>query len=204
MDEPFSDEGIFQSRSPVKWVPDETQTCVAWCDWPIGESALKVARDIPERMEIIGLAASERAQAGAQANLVRPSVCLVDESQIRSCAGARLQTGRPDRRGLRNRPPRMLIWCWSRSDWGSRPALAAIEAGRPGGCEQGDFGMAGDRDARSALKGVGVLPVDSNTTQSSNAWKAGFRFRHHSPHHSTASGGPFREMPNDCSPALPR
>src|SRR5438445_13723614 len=50
----------------------------------IGESALTVARDIPERMEIVGLAAKSNAQKlAAAANEVRPeSVCLVDETQI--------------------------------------------------------------------------------------------------------------------------
>src|SRR5437588_10513580 len=50
----------------------------------IGESALKVARDIPERMEIVGLAAKSNAQKlAAAANEVRPeSVCLGDETQI--------------------------------------------------------------------------------------------------------------------------
>src|SRR6266545_2574009 len=50
----------------------------------IGESALKVAGDIPERMEIVGLAAKSNAQKLAEAaNEVRPeSVCLVDETRI--------------------------------------------------------------------------------------------------------------------------
>src|ERR1041385_5124339 len=50
----------------------------------IGESALKVARDIPERMEIVGLAAKSNAKKlAAAANEVRSeSVCLVDETQI--------------------------------------------------------------------------------------------------------------------------
>src|SRR5881398_1643907 len=50
----------------------------------IGESALKVAHDIPERMEIVGLAANRNARKLAeQANQVRPkAVCLVDESKI--------------------------------------------------------------------------------------------------------------------------
>ena len=50
----------------------------------IGESALKVARDIPERMEIVGLAAKSNALKLAQAaNEVRPeSVCLVEETQL--------------------------------------------------------------------------------------------------------------------------
>ena len=40
----------------------------------IGESALKVARDIPDRMEIVGLAAKSNAQKlAAAANEVRPT-----------------------------------------------------------------------------------------------------------------------------------
>ena len=50
----------------------------------IGESALKVARDIPERIEIVGLAANSNAEKLAMAaNQTRAqSVCLVDETKI--------------------------------------------------------------------------------------------------------------------------
>ena len=50
----------------------------------IGESALKVARDIPERMEIVGLAANSNAEKlAAAANKVRPeALCLVDETKV--------------------------------------------------------------------------------------------------------------------------
>ena len=50
----------------------------------IGESALKVARDIPERMEIVGLAANSNAEKlAAAANETRaPAVCLVDDTKI--------------------------------------------------------------------------------------------------------------------------
>ena len=50
----------------------------------IGESALKVARDIPEWMEIVGLAAKTNAEKLAHAaNEVRPeAVCLVEQSKI--------------------------------------------------------------------------------------------------------------------------
>src|SRR5205085_1261238 len=56
----------------------------------IGESALKVAHDIPERMEIVGLAANRNARKLAeQANRVRPkAVCLVDESKINELSDA--------------------------------------------------------------------------------------------------------------------
>jgi len=50
----------------------------------IGHSALKVAQDIPERMEIVGLAANSNAEKlAAAANQTRaPFVCLVDETKI--------------------------------------------------------------------------------------------------------------------------
>jgi 1-deoxy-D-xylulose-5-phosphate reductoisomerase len=49
----------------------------------IGESARKVARDIPERMEIVGVAANTSARKLAeQANELQPqAVCIVDESK---------------------------------------------------------------------------------------------------------------------------
>ena len=55
----------------------------------IGDSALKVARDIPERMEIVGLAAnSSAAKLAQQANEVRPeAVCLVDETKLGELRG---------------------------------------------------------------------------------------------------------------------
>ena len=50
----------------------------------IGESALKVAHDIPERMEIVGLAANSNAEKlAAAANTTRAkAICLVDERKI--------------------------------------------------------------------------------------------------------------------------
>src|SRR3982751_6899530 len=50
----------------------------------IGESALKVAKDIPERMEVVGLAANHNvAKLAAQANRTRPkAICLTNESKI--------------------------------------------------------------------------------------------------------------------------
>src|SRR5262249_44821316 len=50
----------------------------------IGDSTLKVAHDIPERMEIVGLAANSNAEKLAiAANKTRaPAVCLVDDRKI--------------------------------------------------------------------------------------------------------------------------
>src|ERR1700737_5202832 len=50
----------------------------------IGESSLKVAHDIPDRMEIVGLAANSNAEKlAAAANKTRAkAICLVDERKI--------------------------------------------------------------------------------------------------------------------------
>ena len=50
----------------------------------IGASAIKVAASIPDRMEIVGMAARQSAAALAEsANRLRPShLCLVDPAQL--------------------------------------------------------------------------------------------------------------------------
>jgi 1-deoxy-D-xylulose-5-phosphate reductoisomerase len=180
----------------------------------IGESALKVARDIPERMEIVGLAAKSNAQKLADAaNEVRPeSVCLVDETQIDELRRAldyepRIWSGES---GL------LEIACLTNADMvlvaivgtgGLRPALAAIKAGKDLAVASKEIlVMAGEivmREARD--KSVNVLPVDSEhnaifqcleATRLRAARDGGVA----SPTDVrriilTASGGPFRETP---------
>ena len=103
----------------------------------IGESALKVARDIPERMEIVGLAANSNAEKlAAAANETRAqSVCLVDETKIDALQRALAYKPRifAGQKGLRE------IACLTNAEMvlvaivgtgGLRPALAAIEAGK--------------------------------------------------------------------------
>src|SRR5438067_8924913 len=136
----------------------------------IGESALTVARDIPERMEIVGLAAKSNAQKlAAAANEVRPeSVCLVDETQIDILRKAldyqpRIFSGTA---GL------LQIACLTGADivlvaivgtGGLRPALAAIKAGKNLAVASKEIlVMAGEIVMREAREnGVHVLPVDS-------------------------------------------
>jgi 1-deoxy-D-xylulose-5-phosphate reductoisomerase len=136
----------------------------------IGESALKVARDIPERMEIVGLAANSNAsKLAAQANAVRPkAVCLVDESKV------------SELRGLLEYEPLILsgerglieIACLDNAEMvlvavvgtgGLRPALAAIEAGKDLAVASKEIlVMAGEIVmSAAAQKNVQVLPVDS-------------------------------------------
>src|SRR6266513_938626 len=169
----------------------------------IGESALTVARDIPERMEIVGLAAKSNAQKlAAAANEARPeSVCLVDETQLDVLRKAldyepRIFSGEA---GL------VEIACLTNVDMvlvaivgtgGLRPALAAIKAGKDLAVASKEIlVMAGEivmREARE--KGVQVLPVDSehNAIFQCLEGKSSLDVRRII---LTASGGPFRETP---------
>jgi 1-deoxy-D-xylulose-5-phosphate reductoisomerase len=174
----------------------------------IGESALKVAHDIPERMEIVGLAANSNAgKLAAQANIVRPkALCLVDESKLEELRGAleyepQIFSGE---RGL------LEIACLDETEMvlvavvgtgGLRPALAAIEAGKDLAVASKEIlVMAGEIVmGAAAAKGVQVLPVDSEhnaifqcldgqkkrTTSNDEVRRLIL----------TASGGPFRETP---------
>ncbi len=180
----------------------------------IGESALKVARDIPERMEIVGLAAKSNAQKLATAaNEVRPeSVCLVDETQIDILRKSldyqpRIFSGTA---GL------LQIACLTGADivlvaivgtGGLRPALAAIEAGKDLAVASKEIlVMAGEIVMREAREnGVHVLPVDSEHNAIFQCLEpARVRAARDGGVASptdirriilTASGGPFRETP---------
>jgi len=136
----------------------------------IGESALKVAHDIPERMEIVGLAANSNAQKLAvAANKVRPqSLCLVDESKIDVLRGAleyepQIFAGEEGLRKIACLTNADLVLVAIVGTGGLRPALAAIEAGKDLAVASKEIlVMAGEivmREARD--NGVHVLPVDS-------------------------------------------
>ncbi len=136
----------------------------------IGESALKVARDIPERMEIVGLAANSNAKKLAvAANEFRPeTICIVDQTKIdvlREALEYKPQIFAGEE-GLHE------IACLTNADMvlvaivgtgGLRPALAAIEAGKDLAVASKEIlVMAGEivmREARD--NGIHVLPVDS-------------------------------------------
>jgi 1-deoxy-D-xylulose-5-phosphate reductoisomerase len=195
----------------------------------IGASALKVARDIPERMEIVGLAANSNARKlAAAANKVRPeSVCLADETKIDILHKAleyepRIFCGEV---GLRE------IACLTNADMvlvaivgtsGLRPALAAIEAGKDLAVASKEIlVMAGEIVMREAHEnGVHVLPVDSEHNAIFQCLESGRsltgpkgRGAEAAPTFQasdvrriilTASGGPFRETPrNDFDSITP-
>ncbi len=166
----------------------------------IGESSLKVARDIPERMEIVGLAANSNAEKlAAAANKVRPeSVCLVDKSKIDVLRKAieykpRILAGEEGLREIAALTNADMVLVAIVGTGGLRPALAAIEAGKDLAVASKEIlVMAGEIVMREARENsVHVLPVDSEHNaifqcldgRSSDVRRIIL----------TASGGPFRE-----------
>jgi 1-deoxy-D-xylulose-5-phosphate reductoisomerase len=136
----------------------------------IGHSALKVAQDIPERMEIIGLAANSNAEKlAAAANQTRaPFVCLVDETKIDMLRHAleykpRIFSGEVGLREIACLTDADLVVVAIVGTGGLRPALAAIEAGKDLAVASKEIlVMAGQIVMREARDNrVHVLPVDS-------------------------------------------
>src|SRR5881398_2496225 len=169
----------------------------------IGESALNVARDIPERMEVVGLAANSNAEKlAAAANATRAqSVCLVEETKIDALQRALAYKPRifAGQKGLRE------IACLTNAEMvlvaivgtgGLRPTLAAIEAGKDLAVASKEIlVMAGEIVMREARDNeVRVLPVDSehNAIFQCLEGKKSSDIRRII---LTASGGPFRETP---------
>jgi len=167
----------------------------------IGESALKVARDIPERMEIVGLAANSNAEKlAAAANETRAqSVCLVDETKIDALRRAlaykpQIFAGQEGLREIACLTNAQMVLVAIVGTAGLRPALAAIEAGKALAVASKEIlVMAGEIVMREARDNdVQVLPVDSehNAIFQCLEGKSSLDVRRII---LTASGGPFRE-----------
>jgi 1-deoxy-D-xylulose-5-phosphate reductoisomerase len=170
----------------------------------IGDSTLKVAHDIPERMEIVGLAANSNAEKlVAAANKTRPeAICLVDETKIDILQRdldykPRIFTGEVGLRELACLTNADMVLVAIVGTGGLRPALAAIEAGKDLAVASKEIlVMAGEIVMREARDhGVRVLPVDSEHN-------AIFQCLDGRPSEVrriilTASGGPFRETPSN-------
>ncbi|PYT79307.1 MAG: 1-deoxy-D-xylulose-5-phosphate reductoisomerase [Acidobacteria bacterium] len=186
----------------------------------IGESALKVARDIPERMEIVGVAANSNAEKlAAAANETRaPFLCLVDETKIEILRRAlaykpRIFSGEAGLREIACLADVDMVLVAIVGTGGLRPALAAIKAGKDLAVASKEIlVMAGEIVMREAGdKNVNVLPVDSEHNAIFQCLESGRSLG--APKHRgteaaptfqssevrriilTASGGPFRQKP---------
>ncbi len=170
----------------------------------IGTSALKVARDIPDRMEVVGLAAGTSVQALAEQarEFNIDKVCIFDASKADELAKelphATIETGEDGLCRMATMPEADMVLISIVGTAGLRPALAAIEAGKDLAIASKEIlVMAGQivmEKARQA--GVKVLPVDSEH----NAIFQCLNGNHGGPDAIsrlilTASGGPFRTWP---------
>ena len=166
----------------------------------IGTSALKVAQDVPDRMEVIGLAAAcSGAVVAQQARAFGVKhVCLTDPRGIESYnadapAGVTLHDSLEE---LATLPEADMVLIAIVGVEGLRPALAAIEAGKDIAVASKEIlVMAGEAVMTAARKkGVNVLPVDSEHNAIFQCMES------RDPRDVTrliltASGGPFRQLP---------
>src|SRR5882672_338242 len=120
----------------------------------IGESARKVARDIPERMEIVGMSAHSNEEKLREAGREFPGAKLAISSG---------PDGVEKLVELATLPEADLVLISIIGTGGLRPALAAIEAGKDIAVASKEIlVMAGKIVMEAARrKGVKVLPVDS-------------------------------------------
>lgn len=169
----------------------------------IGESSLKVARDLPGRMRLVGLAANRSAEALA-AQIREFGIeqgCLYDPTGLDPLRAAvpenvELHSGEEGLVTLATLPEADLVLIAIVGVAGLRPALAAIEAGKDIAIASKEIlVMAGEAVMGAARrKGVKVLPVDSEHNAIFQCLE-GRTPDQVSRLILTASGGPFRTLP---------
>lgn len=169
----------------------------------IGESALKVARDIPDRMRLVGLAAHRSGEKLAK-QLKKTKVqraCLSDPqayAEFREIIPGSVTalSGEEGLVELATLPEADIVLIAIVGTAGLRPALAAIEAGKDIAVASKEIlVMAGEAVMTAARRrGVRVLPVDSEHNAIFQCLE-GRSSEDVSRLILTASGGPFRQLP---------
>lgn len=171
----------------------------------IGLSTLKVAANLPDEIELVGLAAASSVSKLAEqaiATGVR-HVAIYDESkaaELRSLlpTGVNIHTGAEGLNTLSQLEEADIVLIAIVGTAGLQPALTAIDAGKDIAVASKEIlVMAGEIiTARAAEKGVRILPVDSEHNAIFQCLEG-----HRGPGSEisrlilTASGGPFRETP---------
>ena len=167
----------------------------------IGQSAAKVARDIPQRMRIVGMSAhrnlaklEELAEQFPEATLCITDATAPTPGALGSCR--KVLRGEEGLLELATLPEADMVLIAIVGIGGLRPALAAIEAGKDIAIASKEIlVMAGEIVMEAARrKGVNVLPVDSEHNAIFQCLEG------RDPAHVrrlilTASGGPFRTAP---------
>jgi 1-deoxy-D-xylulose-5-phosphate reductoisomerase len=169
----------------------------------IGASAIKVATTMPDRMEIVGMAAHRSAQKLAEAaNRLKPeALCLVDPGSLNELRGAltyhpEIFTGEEGLVELSTLPGADMVLVAIVGTAGLRPALAAIDSGKDLAIASKEIlVMAGEIVMSHARnKNVSILPVDSEHNAIFQCLEAK-RSEEIQNLILTASGGPFRQLP---------
>ena len=167
----------------------------------IGESSLKVARDLRDRMEVVGLAAGRSAEALLkQAHEFKPrAVALFDTTELESVrrqlpAGTACHGGAEGLIELATLAEADMVLVSIVGTAGLAPALAAIKAGKQLAVASKEIlVMAGEEVTREAARhNVPLLPVDSEHNAIFQCL-VGEPSRHVRRLILTASGGPFRQ-----------
>jgi 1-deoxy-D-xylulose-5-phosphate reductoisomerase len=179
----------------------------------IGQSACRVARDLPDRVRIVGMSGFRNMpRLAEEANRLRPEVLAVADAE----AEAELRTK------LDYAPARIFIGAeglvslaaWPGADMalvaivgtgGLRPTLAALEAGKDIALASKEvLVMAGEMVMAAARRhGRRILPVDSEHNAIFQCLE-GRDTRHVRRLILTASGGPFRAWPAEQLRAVTR
>jgi 1-deoxy-D-xylulose-5-phosphate reductoisomerase len=171
----------------------------------IGASAIKVAETIPDRMEILGMAARQSAVKLAEAaNRLRPAaVCIVDETQENKLRAAltyrpKIYAGEPGLVELSTNAAADMVLVAIIGTAGLQPALAAVDSGKDLAVASKEIlVMAGEIvTSHVRKKGVHLLPVDSEHNAIFQCLE-GKRPEEIENLILTASGGPFRTLSAD-------
>jgi 1-deoxy-D-xylulose-5-phosphate reductoisomerase len=169
----------------------------------IGTSAMKIAAAMPNRMEIVGMAAHRSAKKLAvSANLFKPeALCLVDPTSLEELRSAltykpKIFTGQDGLIELSSLPSADMVLVAIVGIAGLRPALAAIDCGKDLAIASKEIlVMAGEIVMSHArAKNVAILPVDSEHNAIFQCLEAK-RSEEIQSLILTASGGPFRQLP---------
>ena len=179
----------------------------------IGQSACRVARDLPDRVRIVGMSGFRNMpRLAEEANRLRPEVLAVAdaeaEAELRTkldYAPARIFTGEEGLVSLAAWPGADMVLVAIVGTGGLRPTLAALEAGKDIALASKEvLVMAGEMVMATARRhGRRILPVDSEHNAIFQCLE-GRDTRHVRRLILTASGGPFRAWPAEQLRAVTR
>jgi 1-deoxy-D-xylulose-5-phosphate reductoisomerase len=179
----------------------------------IGQSACRVARDLPDRVRIVGMSGFRNMpRLAEEANRLRPEVLAVPdaeaEAELRTkldYAPAKIFTGEEGLVSLASWPGADMVLVAIVGTGGLRPTLAALEAGKDIALASKEvLVMAGEMVMATARRyGRRILPVDSEHNAIFQCLE-GRDTRHVRRLILTASGGPFRSWPGEQLRAVTR